>query len=89
MAEQPTVGTGSQDVTRLRRRFDGQVLLPDDGYHQARRSGTRLSIAGRRSPAARAPPTWRPRQLRRRAGSGNRRALRRSQCARPRCPRPG
>ena len=38
MAEQPTVGAGSQDVTRLRRRFDGQVLLPDDdGYHQARR----------------------------------------------------
>ena len=30
--------TGSQDVTRLRQGFEGQVLLPDeDGYHQARR----------------------------------------------------
>jgi FAD/FMN-containing dehydrogenase len=38
MAEQPTVGTDNLDVTRLRRRFEGQVLLPDDdGYHQARR----------------------------------------------------
>ena len=38
MAEQPTVDTGNLDVTRLRRGFDGQVLLPDDdGYHQARR----------------------------------------------------
>jgi FAD/FMN-containing dehydrogenase len=38
MAEQPTVGTDNLDVTRLRRKFEGQVLLPDDdGYHQARR----------------------------------------------------
>ena len=63
MAEQPTVGAGSQDVTRLRRRFDGQVLLPDDdGYHQARRVWN--AIVDRRPAviaAARAPPTWRPR----------------------------
>ncbi len=38
MVERPTAGTGSQDVTRLRRGFDGQVLLPDDDdYDQARR----------------------------------------------------
>jgi FAD/FMN-containing dehydrogenase len=38
MVERPTASTGSQDVTRLSRGFDGQVLLPDDdGYHQARR----------------------------------------------------
>ena len=38
MVERPTAGTASQDVTRLRRGFNGQVLLPDEnGYHQARR----------------------------------------------------
>jgi FAD/FMN-containing dehydrogenase len=38
MVERPTAGTASQDVTGLRRGFDGQVLLPDEnGYHQARR----------------------------------------------------
>jgi FAD/FMN-containing dehydrogenase len=38
MAEWPIAGARSQDVSRLRRRFDGQVLLPDeDGYDQARR----------------------------------------------------
>jgi FAD/FMN-containing dehydrogenase len=38
MVQRPTAGTASQHVTRLRRGFEGQVLLPDeDGYHQARR----------------------------------------------------
>jgi FAD/FMN-containing dehydrogenase len=32
-----SIAAGSHDLARLRRRFDGQVLLPDDsGYHQAR-----------------------------------------------------
>jgi hypothetical protein len=32
-----SIPIGSQDLSRLRRRFQGQVLLPDqDGYHQAR-----------------------------------------------------
>jgi FAD/FMN-containing dehydrogenase len=37
MVERPA-GVKGQDVTGLRRGFDGQVLLPDDdGYHEARR----------------------------------------------------
>ena len=33
-----SMATGSQDLARLRHRFQGRVLLPDeDGYHQARR----------------------------------------------------
>src|SRR5512132_4199258 len=33
-----SIAAGSRDVAQLRRRFQGQVLLPDqDGYHQARR----------------------------------------------------
>jgi FAD/FMN-containing dehydrogenase len=32
-----SIATGSPDLARLRHRFDGQVLLPDEpGYHQAR-----------------------------------------------------
>jgi FAD binding domain/Berberine and berberine like len=33
-----SIASGSSDLARLRRRFDGQVLLPDEpGYHDARR----------------------------------------------------
>ena len=33
-----SIAAGSRDVAQLRRRFQGQVLLPgQDGYHQARR----------------------------------------------------
>jgi len=33
-----SMATDSQDLARLRRRFQGRILLPDeDGYHQARR----------------------------------------------------
>ena len=33
-----SIAAGSRDVAQLRRRFQGQVLLPgQEGYHQARR----------------------------------------------------